>query len=234
MPLGDLLNNPVQLLALEPEELAGYLLEQLNGLDENQLHLHNFLLAQRGASEEVRRALTEAWIWLEREGLLAPKPGDVVGRWSFITRRGRRLLTNVDVETFRRAELLPRERLHPLIVEAVSAEFLRGRYDTAVFNALREVEIAVRTAGNYTAGDFGERLMRQAFQEDTGPLTDRNALVSEKQARGHLFAGAFGAFSNPARHRRVDTDPVQAVEIITLASLLMRIVDERAEANRNG
>ena len=127
---------------------------------------------------------------------------------------------------------LPRAQLHPLIADAVWPEFLRGRYDTAVFNALREVEIAVRTSGNYTAAEFGDRLIRQAFHEDTGPLRDRAALPAERLALSHLFAGAFGCFSNPPRHRQVGIDPVQATEIITLASLLMRIVDERAQANR--
>jgi hypothetical protein len=76
-------------------------------------------------------------VWLEREGFLAPKPGSH-GNWQFITRRGSRLRSHTDVEAFRRANLLPRAQLHPVIVDAVSTEFLKGRYDSAVFNALRE------------------------------------------------------------------------------------------------
>ena len=132
------------------------------------------------------------------------------------------------------ASLPPRAQLHPLIADAVWAEFLVGRYDTAVFNALREVEIAVRTAGNLTAAEYGDRLMRVAFDEDRGPLRDKVALPAERQALAHLFAGAFGYFSNPTRHRHVGTGPAEAVEVITLASLLMRILDQRAEANRVG
>lgn len=235
MPLNELLQNRPVLLTMEPEELAGYLLEHLNALpagQQEQLNRYNFMGIAYGAPEEVGRALMEAWMWLEREGLLAPKPRQTGGEWQFITRRGRRLQSHVDVEAFRRADLLPRARLHPLIADAVWPEFLRGRYDTAVFNALREVEIAVRTAAGYTAAEYGDRLMRAAFHEETGPLRDREALVGERQALSHLFAGAFGGFSNPARHREVGTDPVKAVEIITLASLLMRIVDERTQANR--
>ena len=45
--------------------------------------------------------------------------------------------------------LLPKGLLHPLVIEKVYAAFLRGEYDTAVFQAFREVEIAIRTAGEY-------------------------------------------------------------------------------------
>lgn len=230
------------LLALEPEELAGYLLEHLNDLPETQhdrLTIHNTLSPERlphyREQIQVSRALAEAWGWLEREGLIAPVPGAIgAPGYHFITRRGRRLRTHVDVEAVRRGNLLPRAQLHPLIADAVWPEFLRGRYDTSVFNALREVEIAVRTAGNYTAAEFGDRLFRLAFHEETGPLRDRDALPAERLALSHLVAGTFGCFSNPTRHREVGTDAVQAVEIITLASLLMRIVDERAQANIAG
>ena len=231
MPLTDLLQDPPALLAMEPEELAGYLLEHLNSLpayEQERLHRGNFMgrLAYQ-APQEIGRALTEAWIWLEREGLLAPHPWEQ-GDWRFITRRGKRLQNHVDVESFRRGNLLPRAQLHPTIAEAVWAEFIRGRYDTAVFNALREVEIAVRAAGGFTAAQYGVVLMRLAFDANNGPLRDAEALLGERDALSHLFAGAFGGFSNPARHREVGTDPVKAVEIITLASLLARIVDERA------
>lgn len=237
--LEDFLPDAPTLLALEPEELAGYVLEYMHALSpeetESQLNRHNFHLRNtvvgypQELHDDIISALMEAWSWLEHEGLLAPSPKQG-GNWVFITRRGRKLKNHVDVEAFRAAKLLPRAQLHPLIAEAVSAEFVRGRYDTAVFNALREVEVAVRHAGGFTAADYGEPLMRNAFNKDTGPLTDKSVPESERLALSHLFAGAFGHYRNSTAHRRVSMKPVEAAEVIVLASQLMRIVDQRATA----
>jgi len=87
------------LLALEPEELAGVVLQYLNSLpssNRGQLNRCNFSLphtVQEYPSEyreRISRALMEAWVWLERESLLAPQPG-TQGEWVFVTRRGRQL-----------------------------------------------------------------------------------------------------------------------------------------------
>lgn len=42
-----------------------------------------------------------------------------------------------------------------------------------------------------------------------------------------LFKGAIGLFKNPSSHRRVDlADPTEAVEIILLADLLLRLLQK--------
>lgn len=93
------------LLSLEPEELAGIVLEYLNSLPESergQLNRYNFSLPHtveeypREYQEEIQKALMEAWVWLEREGLIAPAPGHQ-GEWVFITRRGEQLKSATDL-----------------------------------------------------------------------------------------------------------------------------------------
>ena len=88
-------------LQLEPEELAGIVIQYLNSLasqDQQQLNRHNFLTfwgvqdCPRETLDALQRALAEAWAWLERECLIALLPGAGGSQGFFITRRGRKLV----------------------------------------------------------------------------------------------------------------------------------------------
>ncbi len=216
-----LVPNADDLLALEPEELAAVLLEHLNSLEpgDSAFNRHNFSTTHdricdypEGKREETMSALMEAWAWLEREGLIVPKPGSNGQHgWVAISRRGRRLQTAAHLDAYRRASRLPRGILHPMIGSKVFPAFLPGEYDTAVFQAFREVD-----------------LMGQAFHAEKGPLRDPAAPTSERKACAALFAGAIGICKNPTSHRNVALEADAAAELIVLASHLLRIVDARS------
>ena len=232
MSIYSLVPDATALLELEAEELAGVLMEHLNSLstsEQENLSRHNFLIGI-GHIEDLKQAFMEAWVWLEHEGLLVPKPGSE--NWVVISRRGRRLRTRDQVSSYRHANLLPRNQLHPRIAQKVWAMFLRGDYDTAVFQAFKEVEVRVREAAQCADTDLGVDLMRKAFGVG-GLLTDAAAPKGEQEALSHLFAGAIGSYKNPHSHRSVTIEPEEAVEMIMLASHLLGIVDKRSSNDRS-
>jgi uncharacterized protein (TIGR02391 family) len=235
--LSQLIPNHTDLLALEPEELGGALLEVFHSVVNQPnpyLNSYNFcnspeIIGGYPAThgEDIRRALVEAWVWLESEGFIAPKPEDSTGMWFFITRRGQTLQNRTEVAAYRHANLLPKSLLHPTIAAKVYGLFLRGDYDTAVFQGFKEVEVAVRKGCNYGHDELGVGLMRKAFHPETGPLTIFSAISSEKQAISDLFAGVIGAYKNPQSHRHVEMEPAEAVELLLMASHLLSLVDFR-------
>lgn len=190
--------------------------------------------------DEVLFALMEAWQYLFSEGYIALKPKDLAGVSDagtiltyFITRRGEAAETLENYEVFRKADLLRKHQLHHIIAEKVWSIFAQGSYDTAVLEAFKQVEVAVRKAGGYTKNDYGKDLMRTAFNVDEGSLTDKNQSKAERQARSDLFAGAIGSYKNPSSHENIEMTPEEAAEVIVFASHLLRIVDSCAERVAN-
>lgn len=237
MTLGRFLPPLETALKLEPEDLAIPLLKYLIVQQESGdgLNLQRFMLGtdlQQYAGknrDRVAKALTEAWIWLEKELMLAPIPG-AERQWLYVTKRGRELAAQGDIRKYKHSNLIPPSTLDPILASKVLPLFIRGDYDTAVFQAFKLVEIRVRTASSSPNELLGVKLMREAFHPDNGKLTDLERPKDEREATGHLFAGAIGLFKNPASHRDVNwEDPVECAELIYLANHLLRIVRRRGD-----
>ena len=146
--LFSMFSDAEDLLSLEPEELAGPLLLALEGNDRiirdnvvsNDLLSSLFKSMPKMCQEypsnldnEILFALMEAWQWLEREGFIAPRPTSLAGESSagnidkyFVTRRWKGIETREEFEAYRKANLLPKRQLHPIIAQKVWSLFLRG------------------------------------------------------------------------------------------------------------
>jgi uncharacterized protein (TIGR02391 family) len=242
MQLTTAIPDPDVVLALEPEELAGKLLFLLRSRPDGHLFHPGHLKSELDQSDwakltsdgrrQVELALTEAYAWLEAQGLIVPaEGGNGQNGWRRLSRRAQRFENPAAFADYRTARLLPKELLHPTIATTVWLSFMRGAYETAAFEAMREVEIAVRRAARYGNAAHGMPMMKKAFNPENGPLTDYSVDVAEREAMRDLFAGAIGSYKNPHSHRHEPIEsPREAVEIILLASHLLHVVDPRVEA----
>jgi uncharacterized protein (TIGR02391 family) len=104
--------------------------------------------------------------------------------------------------------------------------FLSGEVEPAVFLSVREVDVAVREASGFGKEMIGVKLMAAAFKPGEGPLHDPDIPTGEQAGVMALYTGLIGALKNPSSHRQVDfDDPAEAVEVVLLADLLLRMLD---------
>ncbi|MCL5772671.1 MAG: TIGR02391 family protein [Actinobacteria bacterium] len=226
----DILPSSNELTEMNPEEVGPFLLEYLNESNKEKFHLNNLISSlsnyyDRDDLYKISIVISESWSWLEREVLIIPDPENISSGWVTLSRKGKELKNATDFKKYHFGNLLPREKLNPVLLQKVRPVFIRGDYETAVLLAFREVEIKIRNTSNLT-NFYGVDLVRKAFESESGPLADTKLPRNEQDAMSHLFAGVIGLFKNPISHRNIDFEnPNEVAELILFSNYLLRLLD---------
>jgi hypothetical protein len=162
-------------LAMSPEELAVPLLrvlrDQTRPIEPNDpLKLPDGMYGPQ--RQGVLLILAEAFSCLLREGLVIPQPpgfhnyADKERVRYTLSRAGRAMDLPGGLEQHQHASLLPKSLLMPSLHGTVLPLFQRRDFETAVFAAMKQVEVAVREAAGLPENLVGTGLMRKAFAAD--------------------------------------------------------------------
>jgi uncharacterized protein (TIGR02391 family) len=236
--LRQLIPDPNVVAQLDPGNLAGHVLEVLlTSRDSDGFWSRRNFCVTMGRSYPgfdqrphagVVQACAEAWAWLEANGLICPNPTALgSGDWYTATRRALVVKDHQSVRSLIASQELPEYFLHADLAQGVRALFLQGRFETAVFEAFKTVEVEIRTAAELGNDLVGVQLANRAFSVEDGPLTDRAAEKGEREALRSLMAGALGSYKNPTSHRRIKLTASETREMIILASHLLQIIESR-------
>lgn len=219
-----------QLVSLPREDLGLVILRQFK--EGQDFHPHNVgleakSLAQRAGAatetvEQFEDCVGSACVWLKNQGYVVDKVGTSSG-WERVSRSGAAAAVGAPAAV-KKVTLLSGFTMDARLSDSASS-FEGGRWDAAVTLAMKQVEIAVRTACGLGALDIGDNLMTKAFQTG-GILEDPRVPAAENIGRRNLFAGAVGWLRNPAGHRQLALDPQEAAEILLFANYLLRVTDE--------
>jgi uncharacterized protein (TIGR02391 family) len=226
-----------RLLNFTENELQRILLAQVKSITDDELRrmaAHEeivdamYFSGQYTANKrpDVARAVRRAWEALENAELIE-EPDSLNGKFGKrrISEKGRKINTAVDLSAAKVRSWLTPDLLNPKLHKACLNAFKNGDYDTAVFEALKTVEVEVRKKGGYGEGDYGVPLMDKAFEPNKGPLTDMSLPLPRRNARQRLFMGAMGDLRNPKGHSDPTiNDPREAIELIMTAGCLLRII----------
>jgi uncharacterized protein (TIGR02391 family) len=158
------------------------------------------------------------------------------GKWKYVQKKA------LSSPSGQRIELFTRYDFHPRIKKVSFNQFQDGYFKEAIQNALVEVIDQVKIRANHPKVERngrsydldGDDLMNHVFGCDNQtPLIRFNELkdsLDRAEQRGlmNLFKGTVGIRDKKAHLNYVQNDPLKTVEYLSLASLLLRLLDEHA------
>jgi hypothetical protein len=107
------------------------------------------------AKSDVQRVIGRAWKALEDAGFIEePDPDNGRNGFRVPSAKGRSAHASTDyIGLFMRSKFS--RDMFPALPDAAWNAFTVGDYDTAIFEAFKSLEVAVRTKGGFTSVDFG-------------------------------------------------------------------------------
>lgn len=146
----------------------------------------------------------------------------------------------------KRTELFSRYDFHPRIKEVAFPQFENNDFKGAILNAFIEVvdQVKIKTGRpkDKNGKDLdGDDLMNKTFgcNGDQIPKIKFNSLTdgldrAEQRGLMYLFKGIVGVRDRKAHLNFVQNDPLKTIEYLSLASLLLRLLDENSVASKPG
>jgi uncharacterized protein (TIGR02391 family) len=237
-PLRSLIPDSKAVISMHTADLAGYVLEVLMSagqMERSVWNRRNFCMQisgeystpGQGQDVAVGVACSTAWAWLESNSFICRHP-EQDNDWFLPTPRGTVARDHHAIRQYISNEQLPETFLHTELLVNVRPLFLQSRFETAVFEAFKSLEVAIRNATRLGHEMIGTQLASRAFNPEDGVLTDKTAEKGERVALMNLMTGALGSYKNPSSHRRVEITAEEARDMIVLASHLLKIVEARA------
>ncbi|MBI9047008.1 MAG: TIGR02391 family protein [Anaerolineaceae bacterium] len=153
------------------------------------------------------------------------------------------VITNTITEAQKRAsrlrQSLQSRQVHPDVLRFCKAELLQDNYFHAVFEVTKSVADKIRNKSRLTSD--GSKLINEAFGigSKIHPILAFNSLQTETEKSEHtglmnLLKGLFGTFRNTLAHEpkiKWAINEQDAMDILTLASLLHRRLDDAVRTN---
>jgi hypothetical protein len=129
-----------------------------------------YALPGQGSDMAVGIACSTAWAWLESNSFICRHPEQDNG-WFLLTPRGDAFRDHQNIRQFISNEQLPEPFLHTEMIVNVRPLFLQSRFETAVFEAFKSLEVAIRTAAKLGHDLVGVQLASRAFNPEDGVQT---------------------------------------------------------------
>ncbi len=143
----------------------------------------------------------------------------------FPTKKGFRFPEREFRRVVKEYALMPETYVHPLIVKKSFSLLNDGQFESAVLQAFKTIETRIRERINATQEEYGVKLIRKAFNPESGSLSDYELPKAEREAFSNYIAGAFGFYKNPCSHRDIELDFISAFDRIVVASDLLKAIE---------